>query len=103
MGRAQISSVVCTKETFRSVFIDKVFGPQVPQGFKKIEFTHAFGNADNVALMAEGDAEGINRRYNNSYALIIRFKDGKIRRLNEYASDLLVETALYQQQLMPTD
>jgi len=103
MGRAQISNVVYTKETFRSVFMNQVFGPLVPQGFKKIEFIHAFGDADNVALMAEGDAEGINGRYNNSYALILRFKDGKIHRLNEYASDLLVETALYKQQLTPMD
>ena len=83
--------------------MNQVFGRRVPQGFKKIEFTHAFGDADNVALMAEGDAEGINGRYNNNYALILRFKDGKIHRLDEYASVPLLETALCKQQLMAMD
>ena len=103
MGRAKISNVVYTKETFRPVFMEQVFGPLLPNGFKKVEFTHAFGDDENVALMAEGDADGINGRYNNSYALIFKFKDGKIYRLNEYASDLLVETALYKQELVSTE
>lgn len=103
MGREPISNVIYAKETFPSVLMNQVFSRRVPQGFKKIEFTHAFGDADNVALMAEGDAEGINGRYNNNYALILRFKDGKIHRLDEYASVPLLETAPYKQQLMPMD
>ena len=37
MGRAKISNTVYTKETFRSVFMEQVFGPLVPDGFKKVE------------------------------------------------------------------
>ena len=103
MGRAQISNTVYTKETFRTVFVEQVFGPLVPNGFKKVEILYAFGDEDNVAVIAEGDADGINGRYNNNYALILRFKDGRIYRVNEYASDLLVETALYKQKLVPTE
>ena len=103
MGRAQISNTVYTKETFRPVFMEQVFGPLLPNGFKKVEILYAFGDEENVAVIAEGDADGINGRYNNNYALILKFKDGKIYRINEYASDLLVETALYKQKLVPTD
>ena len=103
MGRAQISNTVYTKETFRTVFVEQVFGPLVPNGFKKVEILYAFGDEENVAVIAEGDADGINGRYNNNYALILKFKDGKIYRINEYASDLLVETALYRQKLVPIE
>ena len=103
MGRAKISNTVYTKETFRSVFMEQVFGPLVPDGFKKVEILYAFGDEENVAVIAEGDADGINGRYNNNYALILKFKDGKIYRINEYASDLLVETALYKQKLVPIE
>lgn len=102
MGRAQISNKVYTKETF-PIFQNEIFGPLVPNGFKKVEIIHAFGDEENLAVIAEGDADGINGRYNNNYALILKFKDGKIIKINEYASDLLVETALYKQKLVPTD
>ena len=103
MGRAKISNTVYTKETFRSVFMEQVFGPLVPDGFKEVEILYAFGDEENVAVIAEGDADGVNGRYNNNYALILKFKDGKIYRINEYASDLLVETALYKQKLVPIE
>ena len=101
MCKAKIPNTVYTKETFRTVFVKQVFGPLVPDGFKKVEILYAFGDEENVAVIAEGDADGINGRYNNHYALILKFKDGKIIKINEYASDLLVETALYKQQLVP--
>ena len=53
--------------------------------------------------MVEGDAEGINGRYNNSYVFVFQFEDGKIRHLREYSSDLMVETRLYKQKLVPME
>ena len=50
--------------------------------------------------MVEGDAEGINGRYNNKYVFIFKFKEGQIISLREYTSDLLVETRLYKQKLV---
>ena len=47
-----------------------------------------------VALIVEGNADGINGRYNNNYVFIFKFKDEKILSLREYTSDLMVETRL---------
>ena len=80
--------------------MDNVVAPLVPEGFKKVEVTDAIGDRQSVALMVEGDAEGVNGRYNNKYVFIFKFKEGKIISLREYTSDLLVETRLYKQKLV---
>jgi len=59
--------------------VEQVFGPLVPDGFKNVGILYAFGDEENVAVIAEGDADRINGRYNND-ALILKFKDGKIYR-----------------------
>lgn len=104
MGISQMANQQAyTKETYWNVWLDEVVSPRVPRGFTKVEVTEAIGDENAVALMVEGDAEGINGRYNNSYVFVFRFKDGKIRHLREYASDLMVETRLYKQKLAPVN
>ena len=66
-----------------------------------MDVVDAIGDEKGVALMVEGDADGINGRYNNNYVFIFKFKEGKIVSLREYASDLMVETRLYKQKLSP--
>ena len=68
---------------------------------KKWTLLDAIGDEKGVALMVEGDADGINGRYNNNYVFIFKFKEGKIVSLREYTSDLMVETRLYKQKLSP--
>ena len=96
-----LSNVPYNKETYWSVWMDEVIAPLVPDGFKKVEVVDAIGDEKGVALMVEGDADGINGRYNNNYVFIFKFKEGKIISLREYTSDLMVETRLYKQKLSP--
>ena len=96
-----LSNVPYNKETYWSVWMDQVIAPLVPDGFKKVEVVDAIGDEKGVALMVEGDADGINGRYNNNYVFIFKFKEGKIVSLREYTSDLMVETRLYKQKLSP--
>ena len=96
-----LSNVPYNKETYWSVWMDQVIAPLVPDGFKKVEVVDAIGDEKGVALMVEGDADGINGRYNNNYVFIFKFKEGKIISLREYTSDLMVETRLYKQKLSP--
>ena len=100
MGVSHISNIKYNKQTYWSVWMDNVVAPLVPGGFTKVEVTDAIGDKDSVALMVEGDAEGVNGRYNNKYVFIFRFQEGKIISLREYTSDLLVETRLYKQKLV---
>jgi len=100
MGISQMSNVPYNKETYWSVWMDTVVAPVVPNGFKKVEVIDAIGDDKGVALMVEGDADGINGRYNNKYVFIFKFRDGKIISLREYSSDLMVETRLYKQKLV---
>ena len=96
-----LSNVPYNKETYWSVWMDQVIAPLVPDGFKKVEIVDAIGDEKGVALIVEGDADGINGRYNNNYVFIFKFKEGKIISLREYTSDLMVETRLYKQKLSP--
>tara|TARA_Y100000766_G_C18912702_1_gene609244 strand:+ start:3445 stop:3942 length:498 start_codon:yes stop_codon:yes gene_type:complete len=96
-----LSNVPYNKKTYWSVWMDQVIAPLVPDGFKKVEVVDAIGDEKGVALMVEGDADGINGRYNNNYVFIFKFKEGKIASLREYTSDLMVETRLYKQKLSP--
>ena len=96
-----LSNVPYNKKTYWSVWMDQVIAPLVPDGFKKVEVVDAIGDEKGVALMVEGDADGINGRYDNNYVFIFKFKEGKIASLREYTSDLMVETRLYKQKLSP--
>jgi ketosteroid isomerase-like protein len=56
-----------------------------------------------VAVIMEGDAEGVNGEYDNKYVFVYKFEDGKIISINEYNSDLLVATRLYKNKLVPSN
>jgi ketosteroid isomerase-like protein len=75
-------------------------GQLIPDGFRKLDVVDAIGDDDGVALMVEGDADGINGRYANKYVFVFKFSGGQIVSLREYTSDLLVETRLYKQKIV---
>jgi ketosteroid isomerase-like protein len=100
MGRSQISDVQYNKETYFSVWLGEVLPPLLPDGFRKLEVVDAIGDSAGVALIVEGDADGINGLYDNKYVYVYKFKDGKIRSLREYSSDLMVATRLFRQKLV---
>ncbi len=68
-----------------------------------LDITDEIGDSNSVVLRVSGTAQGINGSYNNNYAMVYTFKDGKIIALNEYNSDLLAETRLYKKQVVPTN
>jgi quinol monooxygenase YgiN/ketosteroid isomerase-like protein len=95
---------ICTKEdtdSFFNEFLPEV-GRLIPDGIA-LEVTDTIGDSDNVVLRVAGTAQGINGSYNNNYAMVYTFKDGKIIALNEYNSDLLAETRLFNRQVIPTN
>jgi ketosteroid isomerase-like protein len=103
MGRTQISNISYDRETYFNVWLKQIVANLVPDGFRKLEVIDAIGDENGVALMMEGEADGINGLYDNKYVFIFKFKDGKIATLHEYNSDLLVATRLYKQKLVADD
>ena len=95
---------ICTKEdtdSFFNEFLPEV-GRLIPEGIA-LEVVDTIGDSDSVVLRVSGKAQGINGTYNNNYAMVYKFADGKIISLNEYHSDLLAETRLYKKQVIPTN
>ena len=103
MGRTRISNISYDRETYFTVWLNEVVASLLPEGLRKLEVIDAIGDENGVALMMEGDADGINGLYDNKYVFIFKFKDGKIATLHEYNSDLLVATRLYKQKLVADD
>ena len=101
-GRTQISNQVQNKQQFFTDWAALV-GELVPDGFTKFEFTKSVSEKGSVVWFVEGDATGINGRYDNEYIFAFEFADGKILSIAEYNSDLLVATRLYKQKLVPSD
>ena len=99
MGVSQLAGVVYNKATYFSEWMVTV-SELIPNGFRKLEVVDAIGDENGVALMVEGDADGVNGRYANKYVFVFKFSDGQIISLREYTSDLLVETRLYKQKLV---
>lgn len=100
MGRTQISNVSYDKTTYFSVWLPEVVTPLVPAGFRRLEVMDSIADESGVALIVEGEADGINGLYDNKYVFVFKFKAGKILTLREYNSDLLVATRLYKQELV---
>ena len=99
MGVSQLAGVVYDKTTYFSEWMVTV-GQLIPGGFRRLDVVDAMGDDDGVALMVEGDADGINGRYANKYVFVFKFSGGQIVSLREYTSDLLVETRLYKQKIV---
>ena len=57
-------------------------------------------DGNHIAVVMEGRAEGKNGRYDNKYVFTYEFKEGKIFLLDEYNSDILVATRLYDNKLI---
>ena len=95
---------LCTNadtDSFFNEFLPEV-GRLIPEGIA-LEVIDTIGDSDSVVLRVSGKAKGINGTYNNNYAMVYTFADGKIISLNEYHSDLLAETRLYKKQVIPTN
>ncbi|MBA58974.1 MAG: hypothetical protein CMQ40_07350 [Gammaproteobacteria bacterium] len=103
MGRTRISNIPYDRDSYFSVWLGEVVPSLVPGGFRKLEVVDAMGDEHGVALVMEGDADGINGLYDNKYVFVFTFSNGKISNLNEYNSDLLVATRLYKQKLVAED
>ena len=102
MGNTEISNIPYDRDAYFDYWLPEVVGKLLPNGIT-LTTTDMIADNDGVAVIMEGDAEGINGEYDNKYVFVYKFKDGKIFSIHEYNSDLLVATRLYKNKLMPID
>ena len=102
MGNTEISNIPYDRNTYFDYWLPEVVGKLLPTGIT-LTTTDMIADDDGVAVIMEGDAEGINGEYDNKYVFVYKFKDGKIFSIHEYNSDLLVATRLYKNKLVPSD
>ena len=102
MGNTEISNIPYDREAYFDYWLPEVVGKLLPTGIT-LTTTDVIADDDGVAVIMEGDAEGINGEYDNKYVFVYKFKDGKIFSIHEYNSDLLVATRLYKNKLVPSD
>ena len=102
MGNTEISNIPYDREAYFDYWLPEVVGKLLPTGII-LKTTDMIADDDGVAVIMEGDAEGINGEYDNKYVFVYKFKDGKIFSIHEYNSDLLVATRLYKNKLVPSD
>ena len=76
-----------------------VVGTLLPDGIVLTPIK-TISDGNHVAVIMEGRAEGKNGRYDNKYVFTYEFKEGKIFLLDEYNSDNLVATRLYDNKLI---
>ena len=101
MSQLPISDVNYNRDTLFTVWLP-ILGNLVPKGIV-LETVGTIADDHGVALIMTGDAEGINGEYDNAYVFIFKMKDGKIHSLEEYNSDLLTATRLYNNKLVPSN
>jgi len=99
MGVTEISNIPYDRDAYFDDWIPNVVGGLLPNGIT-LTTTDMIADATGVAVIMEGDAEGINGEYDNKYVFVYKFKDGLIHTVTEYNSDLLVATRLYKQKLI---
>ena len=102
MGNTEISNIPYDRDAYFDYWLPEVVGKLLPTGIT-LATTDMIADDDGVAVIMEGDAEGINGEYDNKYVFVYKFKDGKIFSIHEYNSDLLVATRLYKNKLVPSD
>ena len=102
MGNTEISNIPYDRNAYFDYWLPEVVGKLLPTGIT-LTTTDMIADDDSVAVIMEGDAEGINGEYDNKYVFVYKFKDGKIFSIHEYNSDLLVATRLYKNKLVPSD
>ena len=86
------------KSTYFTDFL-AVVGTLLPDGIVLTPIK-TISDGNHVAVIMEGRAEGKNGRYDNKYVFTYEFKEGKIFLLDEYNSDILVATRLYDNKLI---
>ena len=86
------------KSTYFTDFL-AVVGALLPDGIVLTPIK-TISDGNHVAVVMEGRAEGKNGRYDNKYVFTYEFKEGKIILLDEYNSDILVATRLYDNKLI---
>ena len=86
------------KSTYFTDFL-AVVGALLPDG-SVLTPIKTISDGNHVAVVMEGRAEGKNGRYDNKYVFTYEFKEGKIFLLDEYNSDILVATRLYDNKLI---
>ena len=102
MGNTEISNIPYDRDAYFDYWLPEVVGKLLPTGIT-LTTTDMIADDDGVAVIMEGNAEGINGEYDNKYVFVYKFKDGKIFSIHEYNSDLLVATRLYKNKLVPSD
>jgi ketosteroid isomerase-like protein len=102
MGNTEISNIPYDRDAYFDYWLPEVVGKLLPTGIT-LTTTDMIADDDGVAVIMEGDAQGINGEYDNKYVFVYKFKDGKIFSIHEYNSDLLVATRLYKNKLVPSD
>ena len=102
MGNTEISNIPYDRNAYFDYWLPEVVGKLLPNGIT-LTTSDMIADEDGVAVIMEGDAEGINGEYDNKYVFVYKFKDGKIFSIHEYNSDLLVATRLYKNKLVPID
>ena len=102
MGNTEISNIPYDRDAYFDYWLPEVVGKLLPTGIT-LKTTDMIADDDGVAVIMEGDAEGINGEYDNKYVFVYKFKEGKIFSIHEYNSDLLVATRLYKNKLVPSD
>ena len=102
MGNTEISNIPYDRDAYFDYWLPEVVGKLLPTGIT-LTTTDMIADEKGVAVIMEGDAEGINGEYDNKYVFVYKFKEGKIFSIHEYNSDLLVATRLYKNKLVPSD
>ena len=102
MGNTEISNIPYDRNTYFDYWLPEVVGKLLPTGIT-LTTIDMIADDNSVAVIMEGDAEGINGEYDNKYVFVYKFKEGKIFSIHEYNSDLLVATRLYKNKLVPSD
>ena len=102
MGNTEISNIPYDRDAYFDYWLPEVVGKLLPTGIT-LTTTDMIADDNGVAVIMEGDAEGINGEYDNKYVFVYKFKDRKIFSIHEYNSDLLVATRLYKNKLVPSD
>ena len=91
MGETETANIPYDRGTYFEDWIPNVVGGLLPSGIT-LNVTDMIADEQGIALIMEGDAEGINGEYDNNCVFVYKFKEGLIHKVTEYNSDLLVAT-----------
>ena len=93
---------ICKKydrEGFEKQWFMTVIPEVLPDGIVLTK-VNQMANEEWVVTTFDGKAMAANGEYNNRYAMVMKLKDDKIIFFQEYQSDLLAETALFEKEVV---